>query len=166
MQTCHERLTDYLKENGVHFETIHHGTAFTAHDVAAQEKVPDQSVAKVVMVLADGKANMLVLPANLQVDFERLRELFHAQQVRLAQESEFDYLFPDCQVGAMPPFGNLYNVPVYMEHALAEDEHIIFNAGTHTETLKIAFQDYVRLVEPVLAQFGMYKRERLLHWAS
>jgi Ala-tRNA(Pro) deacylase len=166
MQSCQERLIDFLNKNGVPYETVHHGTAYTAHDVAAQEKVSDQSVAKVVMVLADGKVNMLVLPANLQVDFERLRELFHAQQVRLAQEQEFDYLFPDCQVGAMPPFGNLYNVPVYMDRTLAEDEQIIFNAGTHTDTLKIAFQDYVRLVQPVIATFGMHKRERLLHWAS
>lgn len=166
MITCKQRLTAYFIENGIAFETIQHRLAYTAHDIAAQEKVSDQVIAKVVMVLADGKLAMLVLPANLQVDFDRLRELLHAQNVHLAQEQQFSHLFPDCAVGAMPPFGNLYDVPVYVDASLREDEQIIFNAGTHTETIRMNYADYVRLVKPTVASFGTHKRERVLHWSS
>jgi Ala-tRNA(Pro) deacylase len=166
MATCKERLSEYLKQNGVSFDIIPHRPAYTAHDVAAQERVPGKLIAKVVMVVADGKIVMLVLPATLQVDFDRMRELLHAQNVHLAQEHQFSHLFPDCDVGAMPPFGNLYNVPVYVERSLSEDEQIIFNVGTHTETMRMSYADFARLVKPVVAEFGTHKRERMLHWSS
>ncbi|MBI4673206.1 MAG: YbaK/EbsC family protein [Chloroflexi bacterium] len=166
MITCKQRLTAYFLENGVSFETVQHRPAYTAHDIAAQERVSSKYVAKVVMVSADGKITMLVLPATLQVDFDRLREILHAQNVHLAPEQQFSHLFPDCEVGAMPPFGNLYDVPVYVDRVLTDDEEIIFNAGTHTETIRIRYADYVRLVKPVVASFGIHKRERVLHWSS
>lgn len=166
MNTCKQRLTAYFVQHGIPFETIPHRPAYTAHDVAAQERVPDQEIAKVVMILADGNIKMLVLPASLQVDFDGIRVMLYAQDVRLAQESQFSHLFPDCELGAMPPFGNLYDVPVFVDQALTQDEHIIFNAGTHTETIRIKYKDYAHLVNPIVASFGMRKRERLLHWSS
>lgn len=165
MTTCKQHLTAYLISKGIPFETIQHRPAYTAHDVAAQEKLSEQDVAKVVIVMADGKIKMVILPAALQVDFIKLGELLHARDVHLAQEPQFSHLFPDCQVGAMPPFGNLYDIPVFVEQSLAQDEQITFNAGTHTETMRVNYADYARLVKPIVASFGMHKRDRMLQWS-
>ena len=150
---CKVRLEAYLREKQVPFEMRHHPRAVTAQEVAASEHVPGKMLAKTVMVLADGKMVMLALPAPYQVDIEKASTALRAGEVRLAQEGEFEGTFPDCEVGAMPPFGNLYEVPVYVEEALAEDETIVFRAGTHTDTMSVRYADFERLVEPTIAEF-------------
>jgi Ala-tRNA(Pro) deacylase len=144
----------YLRENRVPFEVQHHPRAVPAQEVAASEHVPGKMLAKTVMVLADGQLIMLALPAPYQVDLEKVSALLEAGEVRLAEEEEFGDAFPDCEVGAMPPFGNLYGVPVYVEEALAEDEQIIFRAGTHTDTMSVRYADFERLVEPAVAAYA------------
>jgi Ala-tRNA(Pro) deacylase len=150
---CKDRLEDYLREKQVPFDVRHHPRAITAQEVAASEHVPGKMLAKTVMVLADGKMVMLALPAPYQVDVDKAGKVLGGE-VRLAKEEEFENTFPDCEVGAMPPFGNLYEVPVYVEVALAEDETIVFRAGTHTDTMSLSYADFERLVEPTIAEFA------------
>ena len=151
---CKDRLEEYLRENAVAFQVQHHPRAVTAQEVAAAEHVPGEMLAKTVMVLADGEMVMLALPAPYQVDLEKAGEVLEAEEVRLAEEEEFENAFPDCEVGAMPLFGNLYELPVYVEEALAEDETIFFRAGTHTDTMSVGYADFEWLVEPTVAHFG------------
>jgi Ala-tRNA(Pro) deacylase len=153
---CKDRLEAYLREKQVPFEVRHHPRAITAQEVAASEHVPGKMLAKTVMVLADGKMVMLVLPAPYHVDMDKAGKVVGGE-VRLAHEEEFENTFPDCEVGAMPPFGNLYEVPVYVDAALAEDETIVFRAGTHTDTMSVSYADFERLVEPTIAEFAASK---------
>jgi len=151
---CRERLESYLRENGVPFQVQEHRAAFTAQRVAAAEHVSGKVVAKVVMVMADGKPAMLVLPAPQRVDLTKAAAALGAKEVRLAREEEFASLFPDCEVGAEPPFGNLYGLPVYVDRELAKDETIVVEAGTYTETISLRFADYQRLVQPTIADLS------------
>jgi Ala-tRNA(Pro) deacylase len=151
---CRDRLEGYLRENRVPFEAQHHPRAVTAQEVAASEHVPGKMLAKTVMVLADGEMVMLALPAPYQVDLEKAATALGVNEVRLAEEEEFEDTFPDCEVGAMPPFGNLYGVPVYVEETLAEDETIVFRSGTHTDTMSVRYSDFERLAEPTIAEFA------------
>jgi Ala-tRNA(Pro) deacylase len=96
----------------------------------------------------------MCLPASLDVDLEAAAEVLQAGNVRLAEEDEFAPLFEDCEVGAMPPFGNLYDVPVYMDETLEEDDRIVFNGGTHRETFEMSLDDFERLVHPRVAHFS------------
>ncbi|MBI4338134.1 MAG: YbaK/EbsC family protein [Chloroflexi bacterium] len=157
-----ERLETYLHEQGVPFRAFRHPPAFTAQEVAAHEHVPGRVMAKVVMVMADRKLVMLVLPAPYKVDLTRVASLVGAKQVRLAVEDEFAGVFPDCEVGAMSPFGNLYGVPVYVDSALADDETIVFQAGTHTDTVSLPYADFDRLVGPTVGQFAYHAAGRSL----
>jgi len=145
---CKERLEAYLRENKVPFQIVHHPLAYTAQEVAAAEHVPGKMLAKVVMVFADGKLAMLTLPAPHRVDLTKAAAVLGAREVRLAHEEEFAAAFPDCEVGAMPPFGNLYDLPVYVDNVLAGDEEIVFQAGTHTDTMTLRYADFQRLVKP------------------
>jgi Ala-tRNA(Pro) deacylase len=151
---CRDRLENYLRENQVPFEEQHHPRAVSAQEVAASEHVPGRMLAKTVMVLADREMVMLALPATYQVDLEKAAAALGVDEARLAEEEEFSNSFLDCEVGAMPPFGNLYGVPVYVEKTLAEDETIVFRSGTHTETMSVSYSDFERLVEPTVAQFA------------
>ncbi|MBI2237514.1 MAG: YbaK/EbsC family protein [Actinobacteria bacterium] len=151
---CRERLERYLRENGVPFEVQDHRMAYTAQQIAAAEHVPGRMLAKVVMVLADGELSMLVLSAPSLVDLERAGEMLGGKAVRLADEMEFAPAFPDCEPGAMPPFGNLYGLPVYVDRALTRNETIVFQAGTHTETMSVTYADFERLAQPAVAEFG------------
>jgi Ala-tRNA(Pro) deacylase len=146
-------LEAYLREKQVPFDVRHHPRAITAQEVAASEHVPGKMLAKTVMVLADGKMVMLALPAPHQVDVDKAGKVLGGE-VRLAKEEEFENTFPDCEVGAMPPFGNLYEVPVYVEAALAEDETIVFRAGTHTDTMSLSYADFEKLAEPTISEFA------------
>ncbi len=152
--SCRQRLQEYLTTNGVGFESEHHRVAYTAQEVAAAEHVPGKKVAKVVMAVGDGSPVMLVLPANARVSLEKLGSVLGAGEVRLEREDEFASLFPDCEVGAMPPFGNLYGIPVYVDQMLAAVPEITFQAGSHTETIRIRYSDYERLVQPRVADFA------------
>jgi Ala-tRNA(Pro) deacylase len=153
---CKERLEAYLREQKVPFEVQHHRIAYAAQDVAAIEHIPNQLMAKVVMVFTDGKLAMLVLPASQRVDLTRVGPATEAKEVFLAGERELAAAFPDCEVGAMPPFGNLYGIPVYVDRLLAEDETIVFQAGTHTDTISMKYADYVRLVQPRVVEFARH----------
>lgn len=153
--TCRERLEAYLRARQVPFQVQHHPVAYTAQQVAASEHIPGRMVAKVVMVVADGRLVLLTLPAPARVDLARVAAMLGAREVRLAHEEEFAAAFPDCEVGAMPPFGNLYDLPVYADPSLAENQTIVFAAGTHTDTMSMAYSDFTRLVQPVVAPFAV-----------
>ena len=148
---CKERLEAYLRGNAIAFQVQFHPVAYTAQHVADAEHISGKLLAKVVMVLADGKLAMLVLPARYRVDLAKASSVLGAKEVRLAHEPDFAGAFPDCEIGAMPPFGNLYGLPVYVDTALAEDETIVVQAGTHTDTLSLTYADYARLVQPTVA---------------
>jgi len=147
------KLKEFLNENKVKYVAISHSPAHTAQEVAASAHVPGRELAKTVMVRLDGKMAMAVLPASYMVDFKRLREVTGAKEVQLATEKEFKDMFPECEVGAMPPFGNLYGMDVYAANSLAEDEEIAFNAGSHSELVRMRFADFERLVKPTIVGF-------------
>jgi Ala-tRNA(Pro) deacylase len=147
-------LSRFLDDHDIRYVTIRHSPAFTAQQIAASAHIPGKEIAKTVMVRIDGKMAMAVLPGSLKIDLDRLREVAGAEVVEIATEQEFSNLFPECETGAMPPFGNLYDMPVFVAESLAEDEEIAFNAGTHTELLKLAFDDFTRLVHPTLGRFA------------
>lgn len=153
--TSRERLEKYFREQGVKSEVQSHPEVYTAQEVAAVEHIPGRLVAKVVIAIIDGQPTQLVLPAPFRVDLAKLRGAIGAKECRLAREEEFVTLFPDCEVGAMPPFGNLYNVPVIADRSLTEDPKIVFNAGTHRETMTVAYQDFARLVSPKMVEFAV-----------
>jgi Ala-tRNA(Pro) deacylase len=150
------RLREFLEAHNVPYSVHSHPTAYTAQEIAALQHVKGQQLAKVVIVKAGAVFAMLVLPSDRRVDFEELRAMLGGQDVRLAQEPEFRDLFPGCDTGAMPPFGNLYGLPVYADRSLERDEEIVFNAGTHTLTVKIAFRDFQALVNPTMAEFTIH----------
>lgn len=131
-----------------------HSVAFTSQQIAALAHIPGKDLAKSVVVLLDGKLALAVLPASHQVDLERLRAGAQANSVRLASEFEFKDRFPGCETGAMPPFGNLYDMPVYVDETLTRDKVIAFNAGTHHELIRLSYDDFARLVKPVVACFA------------
>ena len=153
---CQERLEVYLREQQVAFTVQHHRPAYTAQDVAASEHIPAKLVAKVVVVFADDALVMLVLPASHRVDLTHVGAAIGARSIYFAGEGELAASFPDCDVGAMPPFGNLYKVPVYVDRTLAEDQTIVFQAGTHTDTISMAYDDFARLVRPTVVEFGYH----------
>jgi Ala-tRNA(Pro) deacylase len=139
----------------VRYVTIRHSPAFTAQQIAASAHIPGKELAKTVMVKFDGKMGMAVLPASYQIDFDRLAKAAGARKVELASEAEFRDLFPNCEAGSMPPFGNLYSMAVFVESHLSEDEEIAFNAGSHTELVRLAYGDFEQLVKPKLANFSI-----------
>jgi Ala-tRNA(Pro) deacylase len=145
---CNEKLDSYLREQSMPFQQQQHSIAFTAQEVAASEHLPGDIVAKVVMVFANANMVMLVLPASHRADLTKVAAALGAKDAWLADEHEFAEIFPDCEIGAMPPFGNLYSVPVFVDRTLTEDETIVFQAGTHTDTIRMAYADYARLVKP------------------
>ncbi len=151
-----QRLKEFLDKNKVRYVTISHSEAFTAQQVAASAHIPGQELAKTVMVKVDGKMAMAVLPASYQVDFSLLKETTGTDKVELASEEEFKGFFPGCDVGAMPPFGNLYDMDVYVAESLTEDEEIAFNAGSHTELIRMSYDDFERLVRPKVLRFSAY----------
>ena len=139
-------LKQYLDERKVRYVTIGHSPAYTAQDVAHSAHIPGAQMAKTVMVNADGTLAMAVLPANRRVDIGELRAVTGCDNVTLAHENEFKDYFPDCEPGAMPPFGNLYDMPVYVSPDLAVEPEIVFNAGSHTELVRMRWRDYYSLV--------------------
>lgn len=149
-------LEKYLREEGVSFETVTHSVAYTAQEVAAAQHTPGRKLAKVVLVDADGELVMLVLPASYRIDFPKAKALLEADKVRLAKEEEFAGTFTDCEVGAMPPFGNLYGLPVYVDSSLATAREIVFKVGSHTTSMRMSFEDYKRLVDPEVVDFGVH----------
>ena len=142
------RLIDMLESQGTRYVRITHSKAYTAQEIAAALHIKGMNMAKAVIVKLDGKLAMVVVPAPLVVSLERLQEITGAKNVRLATELDFKDRFPECEVGAMPPFGNLYGMETFVAQELAEDEMIAFNACSHTEVIQMAYSDYEKLVEP------------------
>ncbi|HEU5100436.1 MAG TPA: BON domain-containing protein [Roseiflexaceae bacterium] len=161
---CKEKLKAYLHDHQVPFVIQHHRTAFTAQDVAASEHLPGQLVAKVVMAVADGDLIMLVLPADHRADLAKVRVAAGARELWLANEREFADRFPDCEVGAMPPFGNLYGLPVYVDRSLTFDQAIVFQAGTHSETMRVRYADFARLVKPIVVDISRAPHVAMEHY--
>jgi Ala-tRNA(Pro) deacylase len=148
-----KKLKEFLDKEKIKYVSITHSPAYTAQEVAASAHVPGKTLAKTVIIKIDDKMAMAVLPANRKVVVQDLREITGAERVQFATEVEFKNLFPDCETGAMPPFGNLYGMDVYVAPSLAEDEEIAFNAGTHTELMKMSYKDFERLVKPRVLSF-------------
>ena len=148
-----QKLRKFLDEQRVKYVTISHSPAFTANDVAAAAHISGKEMAKTVMVKVDGEMIMVVLPASMKVDFGRLLDATGAQEVELAHENEFKDLFPDCDLGTMPPLGNLFGMRTFVAEELTEDEEIAFNAGSTTELIKLAYSDFERLVQPRVLPF-------------
>ncbi|WP_372771889.1 aminoacyl-tRNA deacylase [Mangrovibacterium sp.] len=149
-----KKLKEFLDRNKIEYITIRHSLAYNAQRIAATTHIPGKEIAKTVIVKIDGQMAMAVLPASYMINLRLLRETSGARKVELASEMEFKNMFPDCEVGAMPPFGNLYDMEVYVAESLREDEEICFNAGTHVELIRMAYADFERLVEPVVLRFS------------
>ncbi|MDH3430895.1 MAG: YbaK/EbsC family protein [Gammaproteobacteria bacterium] len=143
-----QKLREFLDEHGIEYVTITHSPAYTTQRTAELTHIPGKELAKTVIVKLDDEFAMAVLPASFRIDLDYLKRGVEADVVEIASESEFKNLFPDCEVGAMPPFGNLYDMDVYVAEKLAEDEEIAFNAGSHTELIRMAYQDFEKLVSP------------------
>jgi Ala-tRNA(Pro) deacylase len=142
------RLEEFLHSNRVVYDTMTHPHAFTAQATAASAHINEHEMAKTVMVRLDGKLAMAVIPSSEWLDIASLRQVSGAREVSLASESDFKDRFPECEVGAMPPFGNLYGMEVYAADSLSEDDRIAFNAGNHRELMRMGWGDFERLVHP------------------
>lgn len=142
-------LTDLLEQQHARYTVIPHAPAYTAQEVAASAHVPGRELAKTVVIKVDGRLAMVVLPATEKVHTEALCKALGAHEVALADEDEFDARFPDCETGAMPPFGNLYGLEVFVSPRLALDEEICFNAGSHDEVIRMRYSDFERIAHPV-----------------
>jgi Ala-tRNA(Pro) deacylase len=148
------RLKSYLDREGVRYLTVAHSPAFTAREIAEAAHVRAKEFAKTVVVHLDGRYAMAVMPASEKLDTHRLRDAIGAKHVRLALESELDRLFPGCEPGAMPPFGNLYGLEVFVSPSLAADERIAFNAGSHSEVMWMPYIEFAQLVKPVQVELA------------
>ena len=146
-------LKAYLDHEKVHYDVLPHPEAFRAVAIARKLHTPEKEMAKVVIVKVDQRFIMMVLPASWNVDLHRVRIVFATHQVRLATEEEIKSLFPDCELGAMPPFGHLYGLSVYVDQSLVEDEEIVFQAGTHSEAIRMRYWDFASLTFPMVEQF-------------
>ena len=150
-----KKLKEFLDSNKVKYISIQHSSAYTAQEIAAIAHIPGKDVAKTVIIKIDGKMAMAVLPASYKVSFDHLKDALGMKEVRLAYEQEFMDKFPDCEVGAMPPFGNIYGMDVFVADSLTEDEEIAFNACSHTELIKMKFADFEKLVKPKRIKFSV-----------
>lgn len=153
-----QQLKEYLDSRGVKYTVLTHSQAFTAQEIAAVARIPGKELAKTVIMRLDGKLVMVVLPASDMVDFRLLKKAMNADRAELATEGEFRDRFPQCELGAMPPFGNLYDMEVLVAADLQEDKEIAFNAGDHRILVRMAYEDYQRLVSPKVLNLSVPKR--------
>ena len=149
-----QKLISYLNDKKIPYEILHHTEAFTAQTIAAAEHVKGRHHAKVVMVKSANEHLMTVLSANSRIDLEKLENAI-GKPVALEGETEFKVLFPDCAPGTMPPFGNLYGLPTYVDRSLSKEDFIVFEAGTHTDAIKLKYKDYESAVDPFVEDFSM-----------
>jgi Ala-tRNA(Pro) deacylase len=152
---CRDRLDTYLRDHDVAYAFQKHEGAFTAQEVAAAEHVPGYMFAKAVIVEADGDLAMAIVPAPSRIDLDKVARALGASEAHLASENRFGSQFPDCEVGAMPAFGNLYGVPVIVDRGLTHNPTIVTQAGSHTETVTVAYADFERLVKPKQADISL-----------
>lgn len=149
-----DRLISFLDQNNVKYIILKHSPAYTSQEIAELAHIPGKDLAKSVIINMDGKLAMAVLPASYHVDFQLLEEATGAARLSLASEDDFKDIFSDCETGAMPPFGNLYGIGVFVAKSLTEDKEIFFNAGNHSELIKMSYADYEKLVKPNVIKFS------------
>ncbi len=157
-------LQRYLNNNGIHYGMIEHEPVFSAHDVALAAHVPDKECAKSIVLVIDKRYWMAVLRADERISTRLIRLLFAAHDVRMAHEEDLSLLFPDCELGAMPPFGNLYGLPILLDAALLDDDEIVFNACTTTRSIRVKMKDYRELVNPLIGRFAQPVFVRSEEW--
>lgn len=145
-----KKIKDFLAQNKVHYLSVTHPEAYATREISHLSNISEQAFAKSVLIHAGNKTLMVVLPASERIEFEVLKKILHENNVALVPEDAFLALFPDCEVGAMPPFGNLYNIQVYVDKTLSKNKEIAFNAGNHSELIKMNYQDFEKLVKPIL----------------
>ena len=148
------KVKEFLDAKGVKYITISHSVAYTTPEIAASAHIHGKQMIKIVMIKTDGSMAMAILPSTKMVNADAVKELAKAQKVELAGEQEFKDLFSECEIGAMPPFGNLFGMKVYMDEVLKKEKEISFNAGSHTELIKIAVEDFTRLVNPIIGKIS------------
>jgi Ala-tRNA(Pro) deacylase len=153
-----KRLQEFLDGERVKYVVMTHSVAFTAQEVAASAHIPGREIAKTVVFWMDGAMALAVLPGSRMIDFTQLKKATNARDVEIAAESEFNDAFPDCELGAMPPFGHFYDMKTYVDAALAEDKDIAFNAGTHRDLVQMSYEDFVRLARPTVVRFSFVSR--------
>jgi len=149
-----KKLKEFLDENNVKYVSVSHSAAYTAQEIAASAHIPGKELAKTVILKVKGELAMAVLPASFKVDFDLMKEALGTDEIELAAEEEFKYYFSNCEVGAMPPFGNLYDMDVYVAESLSKDEQIAFNACNHKELVKMSYKDFESLVNPKVLNFS------------
>jgi Ala-tRNA(Pro) deacylase len=156
-----DRLKRYLDQEQVAYETLPHREVFTAREVATESHVAERQLAKVLAVRDEGNGHlMVVLPAACRLDLNALKHAAGRHRLSLAQEDEMGRLFPDCEIGAMPPFGHLYGMPVYVDACFPRAPTIVFQAGNHHEVVRMPYAEYVRLAKPVHGEFCLHEREK------
>lgn len=148
------RLRKYLDDNKIKYVIKSHSIAYTTPEIAALSHVPGKELAKTVIVKINGKTAMAVLPASYRINFDEFKQAVGTKDIALATEEEFETLFEDCELGAMPPFGNLYDMNVYVAESLTEDDEITFNACSHKELIQMSYKDYEKLVHPIIIKFS------------
>jgi Ala-tRNA(Pro) deacylase len=154
------KLKEFLDGRKTSYEVYNHPTAFTAQEIAASQHVHGRELAKVVILKVDGDFVMAVLPASRLVNLEKVRAAVGAEEIALATEAEFARLFPGCEIGAMPPFGNLFGLPVYVDAELELDKAVFFNAGNHQQTVRLRYRDFKRLAQPAVFSMTVGRRKR------
>jgi len=147
-----KKLKELFDEAKVSYEVYNHPLAYTAQEIAALQHFSGKEMAKVVMLEVDHRLIMGVIPGSRKIDLNTVKASLDAKEVKLATEQDFISRFPECEIGAMPPFGNLFGLPVVVDPTLEKDEHIYFNAGNHVQTVRLAYKDFVRLVDPQVAR--------------
>lgn len=153
-----QKLKEFLDSHNIRYVVISHSRAFTAQETATSAHIPVKELAKTVIIKMNGKMAMAVLPASRKVDFDLLKKATGAATIEIANEKEFKDLFPDCEIGAMPPFGNLYGMEVFVAKTLTEDREIAFNAGSHRELVKLAYKNFEQLVKPKIITFSVERK--------
>lgn len=156
--TIARRLTELLEEHDVEYEVLEHPEAFTAQQEAAATHTPGRNWAKTVAVHLDGEPALAVLPATRSIDLDRLAEATGSSEATLVPEAEMEDLYPDCEVGAMPPFGDLYGQRTFVDEALREDEYVVFHAGDHETAVRLPYGGYEELADPVPLEFSVPQR--------
>jgi Ala-tRNA(Pro) deacylase len=152
------KLKEVLDQANISYEVYHHALAYTAQEVVTAQHLSGKEMAKVVMLKVDGDLVMGVIAASHKINLNTVKGSLGAKEARLASEDEFTSRFPECEIGAMPPFGNLFGLPVFVDPALEKDEYIYFNAGNHVQTVRLKYQDFARLVKPQTARLVEEKK--------
>jgi Ala-tRNA(Pro) deacylase len=155
-------IEHFFRDHDIPYAVLHHPRAYTAQEEAAVTHIPGRMWAKTVTCFADGDPILAVLPADSVIDVNQLRSVTGARALRFANESELEPLYPDCEIGAMPPLGSLYGQRVFVDRGLVADQDVVFNGGSHTDAIKVKYDDFIRLVHPVIASFGSVVSGRLL----